>query len=311
MAVKDFVLPTAKHFYQSVRTFLIFLRKQDQQLLADRPVNVLHFTSSLKLTAAETEVEELVAIREQHGADFELMVNDFGLLGAHGALPHGYTEWIAEQIFRHNDIAIKHFLDMFNHRLNALRFDIWKKRHLFVAKELDDDFRYPAIFNAMAGVCQQQNDHLELTSPDNASLWNRRTLVNLVRLLQIEFNCQVQIIPFQGVWGDIEKKAKGVLGSSAYPLGAGVVLGRKCWDIHASFHIKIGPIEQQVLITEKQKKLKTIVQHYVSQSVIFSSEFTISTTHCNNTVNGKHQLGLNALLGKNYEGEYISIKYSH
>lgn len=310
MAVKDFVLPTAKRFYQSVRTFLKFLRKQNPKQVADRPVNMLHFTSSLKLTAAETEVEELVAIRAQNGADFELMVNDFGLLGTHGALPHGYTEWIAEQIYRHNDIAIKHFLDIFNHRLNALRFDIWKNRNLFVSKELDDDFRYPAIFNAMAGVCQQQNDHLELTRPECASLWNRRTLVNLARLLQRVFNCQVQVIPFQGVWVDIEEKAKGVLGRSAYLLGAGVVLGKKYWDIHASFHIKIGPIEHQVLIKEKQKELKNIVQHYISPSVIFSSTFIISTTHCNNTVNGKFQLGFNAMLGGG-GGEYISIKHSH
>jgi len=311
MAVKKLVLPAARRFYQSVRMILKVWNKQDQHRFDNCPLNVLRFTSSLKLTAAETEVEDLAVIRDDGVVSFELMVNDFGLLGTHGALPHGYTEWIAEQIFRHNDMAMKYFLDIFNHRINSLRFELWKKSHLFVSRELDNDFRYPAIFNAVAGAWGRDAPHPELIRPDNATLWARRTLVNLVRLLQREFNCPVDITPFQGAWVEIESTAWGRLGNSELALGAGLVLGKKYWEIHASFHIKIGPVEYHDLITEKQNKLKGIVQLYVCHSVSFSSEFISSTTCCENKLNGKYQLGLSCCLGQLSEDQYVVIKYSH
>ncbi|AMZ77734.1 MULTISPECIES: type VI secretion system baseplate subunit TssG [Enterobacter] len=297
MVVKKFVLPTTRRFYQSVRMILKFWRKKNPQRLYDWRVNAVQFNSSLKLTATETEVEELTAIRHTEGADFELIVNDFGLLGTYGALPHGYTEWIAEQISCHNDIAIKHFLDIFNHRINTMRFDIWKKSHLFVARELDDNFHYPAIFNAVAGVSQHDSFITGFVRANNASLWNRRTLVNLVRLLQREFNCLVEIFPFQGAWIEIEPAARGRLGHSSLALESCAVLGKKYWDMHASFHIKIGPIEHPDTVKENEKLLKKIIQQYMYPSVSFTYEYVFPTVHCKNKINGQYQIGVNSCLG--------------
>ncbi|MGV3344533.1 type VI secretion system baseplate subunit TssG [Enterobacteriaceae bacterium LUAb1] len=311
MAINNFALPLAKRFYQSVRLIVKRWRKEHKKPYADWPVNGLQLTSSLSLTATESDVDQLCRSEDAMSADFELTVNDFGLLGTHGALPHSYTEWISDQIHQHNDRAIKYFLDIFNHRLNALRFDLWKKTHLVVARELDDNFTYPAVFKAVAGCWQELDQPHCFVRPDNAGLWGRRTLASLRRLLQREFACQVNIIPFQGRWVSVEASSGCILGNSHASLGQGVVLGRKYWDIQASFHIKIGPFSTIPCLTTQQQKLQLLLEQYCHSFIEFTAEFIISTRDHHNDLNDKFQLGINSCLGAQPTQNYVAVKYLH
>lgn len=304
MAVKALKLPLARRFYQSVRLIIKHWRREQLQRYRDWDLHAVQFTSSLKLTSMDTEVDELYPAKKPALADFDIVVNDFGLLGIHGALPHSYTEWVTDQLHRYNDEAIKNFLDIFNHRVNTLRFELWKKTHPAIAFELDDDFTFPAIFNAVAGRTASP-----FIRPDSVTLWGRPTFVNLERLLQKEFMTAVSIIPFQGGWADVEPSACTVLGRHHTSLGKGNILGKKYRDIHAAFHVKIGPLSDAENMDKRQRKLASLITDYLNHFDTFTSEFIFHAKKGDSPLTGLCRLGVNCYLGERRNEEPVSIKY--
>jgi len=309
MAIKrKLVLPT-KCFYQSVRVILRAWRKAKDLPFGDWSFSGLQLKSSLSLTATESSVNHLQQFDDSATFDYELTVTDFGLLGTHGAMPQSYTEWISEQVYKYNDGAIKEFIDIFNHRINCIRFELWKKTHLIVSKELDPDFTFSSVFNAISCCGDGQNPVNAFIRPDNVNLWGRRTLSNLTRLLQREFNASVSIIPFQGAWVDVAPSAICILGKTQTALGQGVGLGQKYWDIHASFHVRIGPLKVSTCLGRQQEILKCILSNYCHQNIEFTSEFVIPTIDMCNQINNSCQLGKNVGLGKISGTKALGIKY--
>ncbi|EBB6210874.1 MULTISPECIES: type VI secretion system baseplate subunit TssG [Enterobacteriaceae] len=304
MAVKVLKLPLARRFYQSVRLIIKHWRRERQQGYRNWDLHAVQFTSSLKLTSMDTEVDDLYPASKPALADFDVVVNDFGLLGTHGALPHSYTEWVTDQLHRYNDEAIKHFLDIFNHRVNTLRFELWKKTHPVIAFELDDEFTFPAIFNAVAG-----RTDCPFISPDNAMLWGRQTFVNLQSLLQREFMSTVGIIPFRGRWVDVESDARTVLGGRQSSLGRGNILGNKYRDIHAAFHVKIGPVPGAEGIEEQQRKLVSLITNYLNPFTVFTSEFIFEAKKNHSPLVGLYRLGVDCYAGERTHDTPVSVKY--
>lgn len=310
MAIKELKLPLARRFYQSVRLIVKHWRKERQQRYRDWDLNAVKFTSSLKLTSMDTEVDDLHPAEKPALADFDVVVNDFGLLGIYGALPHSYTEWVTDQLHRYNDEAIKQFLDIFNHRVNTLRFELWKKTHPAIAFELDDEFTFPAIFNAVAGRDDGCLNN-PFIRPDNVTLWGRQTFVSLGRLLKIEFMAAVNITPFQGGWTDVEPDASTVLGDGHTSLGRGNILGKKYRDIHASFHVKIGPVSDSENIDELQRKLTSLIKSYLNHFSSFTSEFIFSAKKGHYPLTGLWRLGVDCYIGETISEELVSVKYLH
>jgi type VI secretion system protein ImpH len=302
VAVNNYSLPKARNFYQTVKFFLKTRRKENND--KNWEVNAIQFKSSLSLTASESDVSELMVAEDDSVSEFKLTVHDFGLLGIHGTLPHSYTQWIEEQIHLYNDIAIKEFIDILNHRVNVLRFKLWKKTRLIVCRELDSDFSFPGVFNGMAGNFKK-NIYIK---PDNVTLWGRRTFANLTRLLQREFNCPIRITPFKGEWINVETSDLCILGNTSNTMGQGMILGNKYWDIHASFHVRIGPIDFGKKIDEKRKKLQEIIECYLHPFITFSSEFIIPVEKKASSLRNNPTLGFNCFLGDS-NGIYTSIKF--
>lgn len=309
MVIKQKLMLSTKHFYQSVRVILRAWRKTKGLPFANWSFSGLHLKSSLSLTATESSVSHLRYLDEFSPFDYELTVNDFGLLGTHGSMPHSYTEWISEQVYRYNDNAIQEFVDIFNHRINVIRFELWKKTHLIAAKELDPEFSFPSIFNAISCAGHAGNPVNTFIRPDNVSLWGRRTLSNLTRLLEREFHCLVSIIPFQGTWVDVPPTAICILGNNHTALGLGAGLGKKYWDIHSSFHVRIGPLKVTTCLANQQAKLKYILSSYCWQNIEFTSEFLIAKIDMNNLLNGSCQLGSSAGLGDAHALKNFCVKY--
>lgn len=309
MAIKRTLLLPTKCFYQSVRGILRAWRKAKDLPFGDWSFTGLQLKSSLSLTATESSVNHLRKFDDSATFDYELTVTDFGLLGTHGAMPQSYTEWISEQVYKYNDGAIKEFIDIFNHRINVIRFELWKKTHLIVSKELDPGFTFPSVFKAISFAGGSQNPDNAFIRPDNVNLWGRRTLSNLTRLLQREFNAPVRIIPFQGAWVDVAPSSICILGKNQTALGQGVGLGKKYWDIHASFHVRIGPLKVNACLGRQQETLKCILSNYCHQNIEFTSEFLIPTIDMRNQINGSGKLGNNVGLGQISEIKHLGIKY--
>lgn len=304
MVVNELKLPLARRFYQSVRLIIKHWRRVRQQRYRDWDLHAIQFTSSLKLTSMDTDVDDLYPAKKPALADSDIVVNDFGLLGTHGALPHSYTEWVTDQRHRYNEEAIKHFLDIFNHRVNSLRFELWKKTHPAIAFELDDEFTFSAIFNAVAG--RTANPFIR---PDNVTLWGRPSFVNLERLLQKEFMTSVSIIPFQGGWADVEPNASTVLGRHHTSLGRGNILGKKYRDIHAAFHVRIGPLPDAETIEERQRMLTSLITNYLNYFNNFTSEFIFPAKKEGSSLTGLCRLGVNCYLGERRHEKPVTIKY--
>lgn len=226
----------------------------------------LHFRNSVSLGFPASEIESMhvvwrepaaVALPEQVER-VDLTPACMGLLGATGALPLFYTEWLGQVEQRLRDPSARAFLEVFSHRSVVLFYEAWRKHRLALQYEADRQRAFLPQVLALAGIGLKGLRHrLEPrhggVSDEGlayfAAALHQRTLPasQLRRLLQRYLGVPVEVEPFVGRWYRIPAQGRTRLGEGL-SLGAGVlgqsaVLGERVWQRDLRMRITLGPLD--------------------------------------------------------------------
>ena len=193
---------------------------------------------------------------------WHLGVNAMGLTGAMGVLPYHYTE-LFQKRQKAKDTGLKHFLDLFQHRMLSLFYRAGVKYRLPVSyeqgkrhHELDGIDNLSYALHALIGLAEPGARQRHSTPDEgllrHAGLLAQRTrsAIGLKRMLEGHFHLPFRINEFKGQWHDLMEAARTRLPGEAAPqgmnnrLGDNALLGRRGWFAQGRFEIVIGPLNR-------------------------------------------------------------------
>lgn len=257
--------PHRFEFFQAVRLLERTLNARHGPS-ADLLPSQLRFRNSSSLGFPASEIESLKVrwTAPEGNATPEIDSIDItaafmGLLGVSGALPHVYTEQIAQRELYQKDFAARSFLDLFSNRLLALFYKAWKKSRLQLQYESDRRNRFAPMVLALAGIGQASlNDRLR---PDAggvddeglaffAGALQQRTLSasQLRQLLSRYLKVPVRIEQFCGRWYTLPPEARTVLGLSGGQLGRNALSGERVWQRDLRVRVVLGPLDHRLFL---------------------------------------------------------------
>lgn len=250
-------------FFQAVRLLEILHTTGGKRLSppgegADPTKEIVHFRSSVTLDFPASDIAHLKRSKDTHKgaqteAPAEMSVNFLGLAGCLGALDIPSTELVIQRASQ-NDKSLKEFLDIFNHRLVSLLYQIRKHHRVGLGSDTPGQDRVAQYLYSLIGM---GTSHLRgrMHIRDRALLYyagilaqEPRSMAGLQRIITDYFKVEVKITPFVGQWCDLEESQWTTIGPSGANQRLGrdtVVLGTQVWDQHARFEIELGPLGRE------------------------------------------------------------------
>lgn len=233
----------------------------------------------------------------------KLYLQNFGLLGPHGALPLHYTEHACNRLQHFNDPTFSEFLDVFHHRFYLLFYRAWADAQPNVGYHRPFSNPFARHLNSLLGHDLSGTQGREVLSPGfRASLAGHfsrftKTTEGLVSLLTACTGQPVEVLPFRACWLNLGK------GVSEAALGQGAMLGSRSWSAQSSLDVRIGPmpfaVYQQLLPGQLlRKRLFQAVHAYLGHE--FDCDFLLDLLPGDVPVArlcGVAQLGRTAWLG--------------
>ncbi len=234
---------------------------------------------------------------------YEFLVSFMGLLGVSGVLPQHYIKLSLERI-KHGDYALSEFVGLFEHRLISLYYKAWGKYKLPVQYEAARDEGEDDFSHALKGFSGFfRGKALQLYFSGHYAK-NNRPLSNLILIVKDIVNADVSAKSMVGHWLPINERDRclsGVKGKNNQ-LGAGVILGRRYWDIQSKIIISIKNIDMAKYLELQEGKplydlLAFAVNAYVPAHINVYFEFQVHCRQREMTPIGKgYQLSANAWL---------------
>lgn len=195
------------------------------------------------------------AVQVQPRQRIDLYVTNFSLAGVLGPLPDSYTEWMRRQ-FGVRDTAMAEFLDIFNHRLSTLRYEL-KAASVPAFDALRPEYtRCAEATGALMGLAAFEGDAARILAeripmPRRALLAlcglmadRRRSVAKALIVLRIYLGMPVAIEPLLGAWRTIDPRDRTLLGRRHLRTAP---LGRRVWVNHAAVGLEIGPVSYESL----------------------------------------------------------------
>jgi type VI secretion system protein ImpH len=265
-------------FFQAVRV-LERLAPERRAVAGDGPpdAEVVRFRAHLSLAFPPSALYEVVG--QEGGLPPLVTVTFLGLTGPQGVLPLHYTELLlrlhrgergAEQE------ALRHWLDLFNHRFTSLFYRAWQKYRFWIPYErgeyalAEPDSFTRALFS-LIGLGQPplrnrlrvsrwrgedggrggRGEEVLARVEDLVLLYyggllahRPRCAVSLEALLGDYFQRPVRVRQFQGQWlvlDEANQSRLGDLGGNSQ-LGVNAVAGERVWDVQGKVRIRVGPL---------------------------------------------------------------------
>lgn len=240
------------NFYQLVRLLLLEQRRRTGTVLSMEAATTQELDATVRFRANQEGAfpgREVCAVQDSPalGGVTELRVNNYCISGAQGPLPDPYSEWIRDQIRDGNgDTAA--FLDLFNHRFNALRYRLKARNRPALEGTQPEQGR---IADALAAIMGMLAPGLaeQLPLPRRALLGMAGLLANarrsppvLLAVLRTYLQVPVELRPLQGNWRSIEPSDRMALGRCNCRLGHNSFAGSRVWDEQAEITLLVGPI---------------------------------------------------------------------
>ncbi len=213
---------------------------------SDPSKEAFEIKSRVTLAVSSSDIHQ-VQMDHSHSGKPILWINFLGLAGIQGPLPTPYTEMLIDRI-RSKDMALRDFLDIFNHRLASLWYRLRKKISVGVAQIPPQENPLGEVLLNLIGLDKSRN---LLAVPDQTLMsyhtlfWQRlRSVSGLGKILNSHFNVPIKIDQFQGKWRQGIPEDLSVIGISGQHqrLGQSMILGSKTWDQTSGITINIGPL---------------------------------------------------------------------
>ena len=281
-----FTEPYRFEFFQAARLLEILKRE-------------VRFHSRVGLAFPASEVQQI-----EHGEPVEMTVNFLGLAGAFGPLAPPDTEMVLDRI-RSKDYAPRDFLDIFNHRLVSLMYQVRKLHRLSLTSQPPETTRIARYLYSFfgLGIPALQN---RMRTPDRALLGaagilsqQPRSAVGLERLLSHYFKVNASVRQLVGRWRRLEPDQWTRIGTRLgcnRKLGDGAVLGTRVWDQQGSFVVQLGPMGREqfsdFLPTGlAYRPLCEMTRFYAGPEFEFAFRFTLDAEAVPETLLGTARLG--------------------
>ena len=203
----------------------------------------IRFKAHATLSFPASEVASLAPSAERPDG-WDVRVNLIGLYGPSSPLPVSMTERVIDS---EGANALGDFLDLFNHRLAAMLYLVWRHYRHFARYESDAADPLSQAFAALFGLSPDSRggeaDPRRVILLPYAGLLSMysRSASSIARVIGHFFAIPVRIEEFVARWIEIPKQARFALGSNL-PLGLEGLLGDTMRDIAGHFRIWCGPM---------------------------------------------------------------------
>jgi type VI secretion system protein ImpH len=244
-------------FFQAVRLLKVVNKSSGgNEVKKDR--SLVRFKSRLSLETPSAEIHDLTGdlVSSKNSTaqrPVNMIVNFLGLTGSSGALPTSYTELLIERQIKYRDEALRHFLDIFNHRFIELFYQSWAKHRLYIDWETERrDGVVRNILDLMGFGAQSLRSKLDVdnigVSDLNLAFYSgvmagkTRTADGLALIIQDHYGVKAEVQQFRGRWVKIPEDQCTSLGKHENVLGEGSILGVMYWDQQSAFRVRLGPL---------------------------------------------------------------------
>ncbi|MDE2154546.1 MAG: type VI secretion system baseplate subunit TssG [Xanthomonadaceae bacterium] len=181
----------------------------------------------------------------------ELFVSNFVLCGVLGPLPDSFADWVRQRMSE-RDPAMAEFLDIFNHRISTLRYEL-KAASVPAFDALRPEYtRYAEAAGALMGLIAFEGEGARILArrvpmPKRALLAlcglvgdGRKSAAMAQIVLGIYLRAPVCVEELLGAWRDIEARDRTLLGRRR--LADTAALGQRLWVNHAAIGLAVGPV---------------------------------------------------------------------
>lgn len=255
--------PYAFEFFQAMR-LLGFNTSTDPGADAKRPVGyrgrpdreVVRFATAPTFRFSPNDISEFSTpydeTKSRRLQPASMTVLFMGLTGPQGVLPQHYTQEVIDRE-RRNELGLREFFDLFNHRLISLYYRAWEKYRfpvLYERRSLShygtDDFTQ-AVFSFAGMGTGGLRQRLEID--DRLLLYysgqfarSQPNANSLQRMVAGHFCVKAEIEQFVGQWMMLDVVDQTQVGMANSRLGESTVVGDRVWGIESRFTVRIGPL---------------------------------------------------------------------
>lgn len=224
-------------------------RQAGQAGQAGQAETVLRFRADLSAGFAGHEFSALRSYRADAGYEvIEIRTANYCIASLLGPLPESFTEWVRD-LKRARSEAMADFLDMFNHRLNLLRYRIKARQTLALNNRPPEQTEHAAQLAAIMGLgLPQLAEQIALPKRSWLALSGllancRRSAAAIGQVLSLYLGARVRVQPLVGAWQAIEPEERMALGRRRHALGHSSLLGRKVWDQAARVRLVVEALD--------------------------------------------------------------------
>lgn len=176
---------------------------------------------------------------------------DFCVGSVLGPLPEAFLEWMRD-LERAGACGMRDFLDVFNHRVNVLRFRMRATFEPGLHNGRPEETLQADWLGALMGVgSQAQASQIPLRQRHWLGIGgllanNRRSAAAVVQVLSAHLRCPVRLQSLVPQWQPFGHANEHRLGQRR--LAADTWLGRSLWDVQAAVRVVLGPLPYSAMI---------------------------------------------------------------
>ena len=234
-------------FFQAVRLLERLLPDRSPVGLFENPSReVVRFGANPSMVFPASEIQKI----DWQGNSPSMLVNFMGLTGPLGVLPLYYTEMMVERT-RAKDHGIRHFFDIFNHRMVSLFYQAWEKYRFTISYERGERDRFSRFMLDLIGLGSAGLQDRQAVRDDSLLFYSglfsmhARSATALRQILIDYFNVSVEVEQFVGAWYSIDEANQCCFeDGNAYSeqLGFGAIVGDEIWDMNSGVRLTLGPL---------------------------------------------------------------------
>ncbi len=182
----------------------------------------------------------------------QITTPDFCVGSVLGPLPEAFLEWMRD-LDRAGHSGMRAFLDVFNHRLNVLRYNVRAQFEPGLNNDVPARTLQAQWLASFMGVGSTDAASQIPLAPRH---WlgigeflanTRHSAAGVVHVLRAHMGCPVTLVPLVAAWRPIEPGDRQPLGMGR--LGQDTLLGHSVWDVQASVRIEAGPLPFDCALT--------------------------------------------------------------
>lgn len=202
----------------------------------------------------------------------EISSANFCIASVMGPLPESFTEWVRDLLVERMP-AMADFFDIFNQRLNLLRFELKQAQTLALNSVAPGETAVAQDLSALMGLA---TGHLAEQVPLPSRAWlglagllanRRKNAATVEHVLGLVLKTKVRLTPFIGGWKNIEEQDSTRLAWFNQQLGKRTVLGNRVWDQHARVRLEIDTLGYSAACQLLPPNLKERNDHAINPDI--------------------------------------------